>query len=460
MAAGMVGRMWAEEARHRGAMVALYRQYARGDHRLKLTAEMRKMLQITDDRIDRYNANYCGQVVAAMADRLTVEAVTAQDEAASAWAAEVLGRNRFDALQIEVREAALRDGETFVMVEPVDDGVPRLAHEPAWDGETGVLGVYDRRGGLVGGAKVWEEPDGKRANIYYQNRVEKFRTDEDSDELVLIEVTDTTRDGLAGGVPLVRFANRGRGVSELVNVIPLQDSLNRTLHSMVMAAELTAFSMLFAKGFQPPTALTPGMIISALVENEKGRPMVPETAEEAAMIATITSAYTLERIGAGDLAQLIGQATFLIDQIATISATPIPGQMGGDSQSGEALKQRDTRLLGKVHRAQVQFGNAWEDVLGLAARQAQVFSGRQVDAGGWTARWKTAELRNDLDILAAAKLMYEWGFEREALRLLSQSSLADYSEDDIERMMAEKRADATAGIGALGASLPGLEMLG
>jgi hypothetical protein len=124
--------------------------------------------------------------------------------------------------------------------------------------------------------------------------------------------------------------------------------------------------------------------------------------------------------------------------------TPVPGkQMGGSSASGEALKQRDTRLLGKLTRAQVQLGNAWEDVVYLSSVQQQLF-GKQLPPPLTilNTRWKSAEIRNDADILAAAEQLQAWGFEREALRTLSQSTLASYTDADIDRMMTEKNADS------------------
>jgi hypothetical protein len=443
--------------RDRGALVALFRDYYGGAHRLKLTREMKAMMQITDARLDRYNDNYCEMVVDVMADRLALDTIRPAGsddfDEAQAWAVTVLERNRIDALQIAVHEAVLRDGEAYVMVQYSEDGIT-LARELAWDGKAGILPVWDKRGEkLVCAVKVWTEVDTQRVNIYYVDRVEKYDVLSDGN-LRQIAIEETVRDGMTPGVPLIAFRNRGGGRSELTNVIPLQDSLNRTLSSMVMSAELTAFSMLFAVGFEPPASITPGMVIHAgMLEN--GKPVKPETLEEAQAYSAMQSTYKLQRIEAGDLSQLIGQAEFLIDQIATVSNTPIPSQMGGSTQSGEALKQRDARLLGKARRAQVQLGNAWEDVLWQAWKQQVVFGVAlppRVD--GWTARWKSAEVRSDSDVRETAKMLHEWGYEREALRILSSLSMVDYSEEDIDRLMAEKTAESAAALGAITGALP------
>lgn len=451
------GSLWVEENKARGELVRLYREYYRGDHRLKMTPPMMRMMQITDRRTDRYNANYCSMVIDTMADRLTVERIDADTPEGTDWAQRAMTLNRFDALQMRVREAALRDGECFVMSEWDEDrGRPRFARELTWDGETGILVRWDdARENIVAAAKVWMVADGsKRVNIYTEDMVRRYAASDA--ELALIDEESTIRDGQAPGVPLVRFAHKERGVSELVNIIPLQDSLNRTLASMVMSAELTSFSVHFVKGFDPPGELTPGMFIVAMVTDEGGQPLLPDGKDEAAAYAAYTNAMSLERIEAGSLAEMISQAEFLIDQISTVSSTPLPG--GSANASGEALKQRDIRLLGKVTAAQVAYGNAWEDVLTLAARQQTLFAttaAPQVET--WNARWKAAEIRNDKDVVEAADKLHTWGYKREALRMLSQSSLLSLTEEDIDRMLAESARDVARATATMAGSLPPMD---
>lgn len=476
IARGLVGANWAGEMQVKGELVKLYRDYYDGVHRLKLTNEMKQMMQIKSDRLDQYNANYCEMVVAALADRLTVESIDTGNDAGDEWAQQVMALARFDGLQIDVRESALRDGETFVMVaHDTQADMPVLAHEPAWDGDCGVMVVYDRQmQHILAGVKVWYEADLRRVNIYYPNSMEKYSYESpapkqgmDVEKPYLKQypderankdgVIDTSQDGKAPGVPIIHFPNRGKrkAKSELINMIPLQDSLNSTLVSMVMTALLTAFPLLFAKGWKPPAGMTPGQILHAMVGDSNGNAIVPETEEHARAIAAIQSQFDLKRIEPGEIDQLIKQADWLIFQIGTVSSTPVPGQMGGDTSSGEALKQRGIGLVGKAQRAQVQFGNAWEDVLRMAARLQDIFGRKKPPTDlQWVTRWKSAELRNNVEILAFAKQIHEMGFTEEALRLMSQSSIKEYTEDDIKRLMGERAAAEQAQNAAALANMP------
>ena len=83
---GLVRSTWASDVQTWGERVALYREYAAGDHRAKLTDEMKAMLRVTDTRLDRFNANYCGLITQAMSDRLTVTSIEGATSAATSWA--------------------------------------------------------------------------------------------------------------------------------------------------------------------------------------------------------------------------------------------------------------------------------------------------------------------------------------------------------------------------------------
>ena len=266
---------------------------------------------------------------------------------------------------------------------------------------------------------------------------------------------ETARNGQDAGIPIVRFSRKKKATSELKNVIPLQDSLNRTLVSMVMAAELTAFSVMFAKGWKPPKAITPGMIYYAQLLNQDGQAIVPQSEEDAKMLAAMINTMSLERIEGGSLEQLIKQADWLITQIEKVTSTPV--DLGGGS-SGEYLKHLDVRLQGKIEGAQVTFGNSYEDMVTLAAKQSTLYGGTAAPAlTTVSTEWKSAEIRNDADVLKLFESLNKAGYERAALRALSKSSMANFTEADIDQMMDEKNADAASKLQQAAGNLIGFD---
>lgn len=452
----LVQETWAGEMVAWGERVALYRDYYDGDHRAKMTKEMREMLRIADEKTEHFNDNYCEMVVNTMADRLKVTAVEGGSPEANQWSAMVLDDNRFDGLQMDVHEACIRDGDTFVMVtaDPATNALV-MAHEPAWDNDTGMLVVYDRtRQHIKAAVKVWYEGDARLVNLYWPDKVERFVwTDGETVEGQTIsgklggreDEQGTDVPWLPNHVPVVHFRNRSQsrktsGISEEASIIPLQDALNRTLVSMIMTGELTAFGIPIAKGFMPPDKLAPGSWI-----------YFGESADPAKLAAMEAS-----RMQQGELVPFINQAEFLIDQMGTISRTPLPGFMGGDAASGEALKQREVGLLGKIGKFQVKVGNSWEDVLALAWLVQQTFGKEKPPpVERWQCRWKDAQTRNDTEVIQNALAVADQVGEMETLRLIAP--VYGWDEQKIKDILREKREQAAANLSMIG--LPGFDRL-
>lgn len=443
---GLVGELWEAEITAWGQKVKLYRDYAGGNHRAKMTREMKELLRISGSETDQFNANYCETVVQTEADRLTVAAIAGSDDIASKWSAELLQWNRFDGLQMDVHEASLRDGMTFVMVAYDNEAQQAiLAHELAWDGDVGLIPVYDRTNKqMVAAVKVWHEGGYRRVNIYYPDRVEKFRVSKTGSAMEAAAAEPAVwadNQNKAVGVPIIAFRNRARagswqGISELASVIPLQDALNRTLVSMVMTGELTAFQIPYIIGAKPPAKLTPGMIIALGEDGVKNDQKV--------------EIGVLEQ---GQLVPFISQAQFLIDQIGTVSRTPLPEFMGGEVESGEALKQREVGLLGKVKRFQVKGGNAWENVLALAAQVQAAFGTKKPPTSKrWNTTWEEATIRNNREVIDNAVKVREAVGEKEFLRLIAP--VYGWDEAKIEAILAYKAIEQAQALAAMGGNQP------
>lgn len=410
---------WIAEQEARAQKVQLYRDYADGEHRASLTKEMRAMLRLDASASGApFNLNHCDNIVSTMADRLELTQIEADNDAGTEWAQNLLQFNRIDGIQLGVHEAAIRDGDTFVMVS-FDNaaGRARFSHEEAFDGTEGMLVVYpDRRATQPALAiKVWTVTseggrlgDSARVNLYFPDRIEKYLVKDGALDRFEVEGEPwpamwTFSNGDPIGVPVIHFSNRAVrynpfGKSEIDDAIPIQDAINRTMMSMVMASELTAFQIRVAKGFVPPSAITPGMWVQILLKDADGNP-VTEIDESMARFLQTADVSALEQ---GDLAPFIEQQKFLIDQLYTISKTP-RSDTGSDIASGESLKQREIGLLGKVKRAQVSFGNAWEDVLALAHRIESVYARETPPAvGRFTSKWRSAEIRDEDKLVESA----------------------------------------------------------
>jgi len=129
---------WAAEQTARAEKVSLFRDYVAGDHPQDLTDGMRRMLRIkTGSPLQEFCLNYMDTVVQTLADRLRVVGIDAVDDTARLWAADRLRASGFDGMQGDVNEAALIDGDTFVMAYVDATGQTCWCHEPGFYGENG-----------------------------------------------------------------------------------------------------------------------------------------------------------------------------------------------------------------------------------------------------------------------------------------------------------------------------------
>jgi hypothetical protein len=111
-----------------------YREYYDGEHDTQLTERQRSYLELKVGQ--EFNGNYCPIPIDSLAEKLTVTGVSAGDaQTPVIW--DWLVKNKIDGLQGIVHTAALRDGDSYIMVSWDDDRqMPVFTVEPACcDGE-------------------------------------------------------------------------------------------------------------------------------------------------------------------------------------------------------------------------------------------------------------------------------------------------------------------------------------
>lgn len=441
---------WAGDQDVRGRSIERYRRYMDGEFDSQMTTEMRQLMRLRTD--EEFGANYCHTVVSTMADRLRVAGIEADTDVGKEWIDDLLKRNRFDALQVNCHEAALRDGVTYLLVD-YDNEAQRVrwTHEQAYDGMDGMVVVYESTRSIVPtlAVKIWKltthaYADTLRFNVYHADRIERYQSLSGGTPGLIDDgpLPWTDREGQPLGVPVIPFINRQRGngnegLSELENVISLQNMLNRALYSMTMTAELSAFQVRWAKGFNPPNNLTPGSWIKIGSEGL--------TADDVAEIGTLDQ---------GEIMPYVEQSHFIIEQIFDVSSTPY--YRASSNASGEALKQREIGLLGKVRRAQIKFGNAWEDAAYLSHRIQDAYGqSRPPAVETFNTAWDEAEVRNDKE--AVETIMQARDLLGDELTMRKLAPVLGLTEDEIQQALEARRAETDRIIAGFGGNIPALD---
>jgi hypothetical protein len=387
------------------------REYYDGLHKTQLTDRMRQFLQAKHDT--NFNVNYCPMVVNAKADRLKVTGLEIDEKAKqkdTLW--NWWRKNRLDRIQGIVHRSAIRDGDSFVLVEW--DSVaqmPRFYYESAYAGD-GVMVYYseERRDDIEFASKTWQIKYGSntgkmvRKNLYFADRIEKYMTHSDiayghwqphQDDTTVVMPgrlgmagvnwwTDTGAEfGKPLGVPIVHFKHNDNGdqygTSHLADVMPIQDAVNKAMIDLLGAMDANGFPLLVGTGTDAWTQAKVGPGAVAAVNKP-------------------SSEADLKAIPPMNPSGLLAVYNALVMEIGRVSGTPLSYfQTSGHVAAEGTMKQQEIALVTQIEKAQTDFGNAWEDCFNIARRLHNAFSTEApmdeeelIDTV-----WEQAESRND-----------------------------------------------------------------
>jgi hypothetical protein len=358
----------------------LYQRYYKGQHRITFASD--KWRAVFGRLFNgRFANNVCPIVIDAVADRLELSGFEVKTKGEATDAArkgnekikdavkEVWEENRMDYSAGRVHLNALRDGDAYVLVWPDPETLQPLIYEQ----EARFCRVkYDPEypGRIQWGVKCWHTDDCRiRITFYFADRIEKYITVSKKDTIPTRAGDFVPYDAAQGNtgepwpvpntwgiVPLFHFVNNGSvgayGESELRDVLPLQDVINKTSLDLVAALEYVALPQRWATGLQLEHDEFTGKKIS---------PFTPGVDQLWAVAAT--------DVHFGEFAQ--GQIDKVADvlerqqmNVARVTGTPLHYFMlMSDPPSGEALKALEARLIKKCLDRQTSFGNTWEDVM-------------------------------------------------------------------------------------------------
>jgi hypothetical protein len=384
--------------------------------------------------------NLCPAVVDSVADRLQIDGFDVEegDPIKADLVMSIWRRNRMDRRVGEVHQEALRQGDAYVLVWPDRDGLaaiyPQRADQVAY--------VYDEElpGRALYAAKGWVRGDGTyRLNLYYADRIEKYVSrsatlgaiPDSSNALVPFEADGEPwpLPNPFGTVPVFHFATNapvgGYGKSELADVVPLQDALNKAVADMLVAMEYAALPQRWVTG------------IEVEIDPQTGKPVPPFTPGFERIWLSESPDVRFGEFQAADLAQFIRVQESIRGEFARVSGTPFHYLMlvGGDWPSGEAMKTAETRFLSRVRDRMVAYGNTWED----AMRFALAVEGVEVEGLRLSVRWRDPAPRSEREIVETVALKTQIGLpKRQALIELG------YAEAEVEAFLQEGAAEAQA----------------
>jgi len=350
-----------------------------------------------------------------------------------------------------LHEAACVDKEAFVIVSwPEGATYPQWHVNGKFDGTAGVKMHRDpSTGEPTFASKRWQEWDPAKPNevgsntrmtIYHPDIIERYISRPGMFQKIKIGNvehvvnwapygepwplwwTDTgEEDGEPIGLAVISWVNPGG--SEIDDVIPLQDALNKGDLDLLAAQDVSGFRILWASGVQPNLDSS---------GNETSITLKP-----AELLRLSDPAARLNAIDPADLEKMIRASKYWIESTAGVSRTPqyLFEALGADQPSGESLKQREVGLISKVERKQRVFGNAWEDLIYTSARLwNRHMPGDSVEITPLQAQWSDPSTQNEKEMLEAAQMKSALGVPDAEI-----FSELGYDQAQIERFITEKQ---------------------
>lgn len=349
-------------------------EYYNGEQPLKyLPPHVRAEL---GDRIPTIVLNVPRVAVGSIEERLDVDgfSLSRNDAAADESLSDIWQANDLDEWSQLCHIEALKHGISFVTVWANDDDprFPRIAvesaHQMAVEYAPGTREVQ-------AAAKVWEEQDPDNADVkitravlYLPDRIEHYSRK--ASPMIMVGggqwQLDDTIDNPLGVVPVVPFVNRPSltdmsGQSELKDVMPLTDGINKLLSDMLVTAEHHAEPRRYATGVQIP---------AGAANNERLRAEVREKWREALAGDTWLGGKDVNfgQFSAADLQNFVAGVNLLLGKAAFITGLS-PHMLGITTEnpaSAEAIRSSETPLIRRVRRKMRTFGGSWERVMRLA----------------------------------------------------------------------------------------------
>ena len=419
----LAGQAAAQDTEH--AKLKRRRDYYKGDHALLLSADQLAFLQgVIDPEEDGWPIdNKARAVVDKVRSRLSVvgfrdatghkrtfeqaEGETSDEQAAApvdATATDPVSRavtwwtdNDLDRFEGTLYEAALRDGEAFILTDVSPGGMLRYTLAEAWDGDSGVRMVYEdvqTRLKPVMAVKYWYtmDPAGAdganvaRCTVYTASEIRKYARLANADQMSLYRsrvAGSTTEDGWtpitdAGDAawPLAWLDSAGQplglAVTRFVSprgslidpVIGLNNALNKANLDLLAVGDQQGFGLITVQYDSLPPVPSPDT-----AGGNDGLGLRPGRALE--------TTGAVSKLPADDMAGLLSLASHWVQAISANSSIPLYEFLPVTSEvpSGAALQMLDSALADLADECALWFGSAWRQVMELSQKLDALYNG-------------------------------------------------------------------------------------
>lgn len=438
---------WAvAEVLERRAYYQLHRDYYEGAHRLAFATT--RFRQTFGPLFEKLRDNLCPPVVDSLVDRVQITGWASAGNDATGQAATDLWDINRQGRAGQVHLEAVRCGDGFELVWPGRDGTARF-----WPQDPRCVAVeYDDDDDperIARAGKLWKRPDKRhRLNTYTRpaapssaattpGLIERWVTVAKTDDVLGLadpakwkpweEDTDGPEVAHEWGVPMFHFPNGAAvgnyGRSELRDVVPLQDVLNKTVADMLVAGEFVALPQRIFIGVEKE--------VDPLTGEERrielGADRVVRIGNEKAQAVEWTQA---------DLSKFVALSDSFRVEICRVSGTPLADmQLQGSvaNLAAETLNRLDARQVKKCRDRIGEWTPVHQAAMALGLRMGNA---EGIDPAKLEVQWAEPEQEPEEAKLKRAQMKLDLGYPlAQVLRELGKS------DDEIQSILDERTAE-------------------
>jgi hypothetical protein len=409
--------------------------YYRGEQPLAYLAPESKAA--LSNRFGRMASNLPRLAITSLAERLRITGFTGDAELWADWI-----RNDLDQTSGVAHREALLLGDSFVIVWADLLGRPKVTVESA--AQVAALSDPGTRR-ITAAVKRWETDKTTEAVLYMPDRIVRLRANQTGATTQGFSTVEELANPL-GVVPVINLRNSDRiladyGSSEIDDLKPLVDGLNKSLTDMLVTSEYVGRPRRWATGIE---------LIEEPVLDDAGEPVLddddnpvvevtnPIPEGNRAMISEAADAK-FGQLQAADLAGYEASVRVLLGQIIAVSTLPahFVGVLTDTPASADALRASEASLTARAEARQATFGRAWEQVARL---MIAVRDGRDPNMiEDIRVLWADAATRSVAQEADAVVKLYQAGLLPTSYAL----SKLGYSDDEIAEIRSARAQDTT-----------------
>lgn len=373
----------------------------------------------------RWSENWCSVVVDSLLDRIQLKGFKCAEAGAQAALDLWWDEQDVSADAEDVAKAVAVCSEGFYVVEMGEDGIVHSFE----NGPHLCAVLYSEADPKTPelAAKWWEAGKQTRLTLYYPDRLLHFvanaqRSDISGPNVFMPDPELPEEDNPYGVLPIFHYRRSKRGPSELTNVIPLQDALNKLFADMMVASEFGAYRQRYiiseVEMDRSKLNASPAEMWNIPASDGEGQPT------------------QVGEFGASETQNFINALDHIASRIAVITRTPKHYLLQAGDVSGEALLAMEAPLVKKASAYRSRLEVVWKHV----AVFVLALQGYALDADAIECVWEDEHTVQPYTEAAIRKTNVEAG-----LPLATQLRREGWSEKELAELQSdEDQAQARA----------------